>query len=49
MEQKSTVVNRGQGKHTEIGKMKTKKEIMDEMKWELAVGKYIPYYQEYLA
>jgi hypothetical protein len=29
--------------------MKTKKELMVEIKWELAVGKYMPYYQEYLA
>jgi hypothetical protein len=28
--------------------MKTKKELMAEIKWELAVGKYMPYYQEYL-
>jgi hypothetical protein len=29
--------------------MKTKKELMAEIKWELAVGKYRPYYLEYLA
>jgi hypothetical protein len=29
--------------------MKTKKELMAEIKWELAVGKYMPYYREYLA
>jgi hypothetical protein len=29
--------------------MKTKKELMAEIKWELAVGKYNPYYLEYLA
>jgi hypothetical protein len=29
--------------------MKTKKELMAEIKWELVLGKYMPYYQEYLA
>jgi hypothetical protein len=29
--------------------MKTKKELMVEIKWELAVGKYMTYYPEYLA
>jgi hypothetical protein len=29
--------------------MKTKKDLMVEIKWELVVGKYMPYYQEYLA
>ena len=29
--------------------MKTKKDLMDEIKWELAVGKYKPYYLVYLA
>jgi hypothetical protein len=29
--------------------MKTKKELMAKIKWELAVGKYMPYYLEYLA
>jgi hypothetical protein len=29
--------------------MKTKKDLMAEIKWELVVGKYMPYYQEYLA
>jgi hypothetical protein len=28
--------------------MKTKKELMAEIKWELAVGKYRPYYLDYL-
>jgi hypothetical protein len=29
--------------------MKTTKELMAEIKWELAVGKYMPHYLEYLA
>jgi hypothetical protein len=29
--------------------MKTKKEFIAEIKWELVLGKYMPYYLEYLA